>query len=283
MVVHNPNWRASQVIGLILGMTEAKGRKPVHFVPTKKQMETAHNNLDAVSDDFSILTAKSSISEKEREELILLREQVEELRQKLIGKEEVLKSAEESINRFSLALTEIGDLKHQIEEKDSLVRSVHLQLNETKIKLADRQAAVEKLEWEAKKSSKEADEVKNELDYLHNEIEMFMRIFDTSQETVSNSELREENAVAGGISHIEDLFQSNEISDQLENIEIARKDYLAAVSAAKANPDEESLATASKSRLHLQSLLAGDHGMDIAINRHALNGFTSINAESLAI
>lgn len=114
-------------------MTEAKGRKPVHFVPTKKQMETAHNNLDAVSDDFSILTAKSSISEKEREELILLREQVEELRQKLIEKEEVLKSAEESINRFSLALTEIGDLKHQIEEKDSLVRSVHLQLNETKV------------------------------------------------------------------------------------------------------------------------------------------------------
>ncbi|XP_031479604.1 protein MICROTUBULE BINDING PROTEIN 2C [Nymphaea colorata] len=273
-------------------MTDAKGRKPVHAASTKKQMDHVHNaidkftrkdNLDASSDEFSILATRSSISEKEREELILLREQVEELKRKLMEKEEELKSAEESMNRFSLAVTEIDDLKRQIEEKDSLVRSAHLQLNEAKIKLADKQAAVEKLEWEAKKSSKEADEVKNELDYLHNEIARFMRIFETSKEIVSNSELREEDAAPGDISHVEDQFQSNEIYDQLENIEIARKEYLAAVASAKENPDEESLAIASKSRLHLQSLLAGVHGMGIAKNRHAINGFSSRKAEPLAL
>uniref|UniRef100_A0A5K1BCI2 Uncharacterized protein n=1 Tax=Nymphaea colorata TaxID=210225 RepID=A0A5K1BCI2_9MAGN len=123
-------------------MTDAKGRKPVHAASTKKQMDHVHNaidkftrkdNLDASSDEFSILATRSSISEKEREELILLREQVEELKRKLMEKEEELKSAEESMNRFSLAVTEIDDLKRQIEEKDSLVRSAHLQLNEAKV------------------------------------------------------------------------------------------------------------------------------------------------------
>lgn len=70
---------------------------------------------------------------KNREELSILREQVNDLQRKIVEKDESLKSAEIEINQMKAACASIDELKFQIAEKDSLAKSINSQLNNAKV------------------------------------------------------------------------------------------------------------------------------------------------------
>ena len=72
-------------------------------------------------------------SEKDKEELIALREQVEDLQRKLAEKDELLKSAEISKSQMSAVHDKLDELKQQAAEKDSLIKSTQLQLSDAKV------------------------------------------------------------------------------------------------------------------------------------------------------
>ena len=87
----------------------------------------------ACADDFSIFSSRSLAVEKDREELIKLQEQVEDLRKKLEEKDEVLKIAENSLNQMSSVHVKLDELKQQVAEKDSILKTTHLQLSNAKV------------------------------------------------------------------------------------------------------------------------------------------------------
>jgi hypothetical protein len=70
---------------------------------------------------------------KDAEELIALREQVEDLQRKLLEKDELLKSAEVSKNQMNAVHAEFDEVKLQVAEKDSLIKSTQLQLSNAKV------------------------------------------------------------------------------------------------------------------------------------------------------
>lgn len=72
-------------------------------------------------------------SEKDKDDLIRLTQQVEELQRKLLEKDDILKSLEISKDQMTLVHEKLEDLKHQVEEKDSLVKSTQSQLSDTKV------------------------------------------------------------------------------------------------------------------------------------------------------
>lgn len=85
------------------------------------------NNLDY--DSFS----RALASEKEREELVILKGQVDDLQRKLQEKDELLKSAENSRNQMNDLKTKLDELIHQASEKDSLLKSTQGQLSDAKV------------------------------------------------------------------------------------------------------------------------------------------------------
>lgn len=120
-------------------MTDPKGRNAAQSIPTKKKRDqgdkdhgkTAGDNQDA--DSFSIFSSRALATEKETEELVTLREQVEDLQKKLLEKDELLKSAEISKNQMNAVHAKFDELKHQAAEKDSLIKSTQLQLSDAKV------------------------------------------------------------------------------------------------------------------------------------------------------
>jgi len=72
-------------------------------------------------------------AEKESEELVALREQVEDLQRKLLEKDELLKSAEISKNQINDVYAELDILKRHAAEKDSIAKSIQLQLSDAKV------------------------------------------------------------------------------------------------------------------------------------------------------
>ena len=127
----------------MLQITDAKGRNAAQSIPTKKQRDhadkdqgnNASNNEDGSSDSFSIFSSRAVPTEKDREELIALREQVEELQRKLLEKDELLKSAEISKTQMNSVHAKLEELKLQAAEKDSLIKSTHLQLSDAKVRV----------------------------------------------------------------------------------------------------------------------------------------------------
>ncbi|KAK9278122.1 hypothetical protein L1049_027680 [Liquidambar formosana] len=123
---------------------DPKGRNAAQSIPTKRQRDhgdkdqgkSARNNQDGGGDSFSIFSSRALAAEKDKEELIALREQVEDLQRKLLEKDELLKSAEVTKNQITAVHAKLDELKHQAAEKDSLIKSTQLQLSDAKIKLA---------------------------------------------------------------------------------------------------------------------------------------------------
>lgn len=68
-----------------------------------------------------------------KEEYFLVKEQVEELQMKLLEKDELLKSAENSRNQMSSVNEKLDELKHQAAQKDSLLKSTQQQLFDVKV------------------------------------------------------------------------------------------------------------------------------------------------------
>lgn len=71
---------------------------------------------------------------KEKEELVLLQGQVDELEKKLVEKEEALKLAQSSIDQMSTVNEALEGVKNQLEEKELMVMSASSELNEAKVK-----------------------------------------------------------------------------------------------------------------------------------------------------
>ncbi|ERN05735.1 uncharacterized protein LOC18433920 [Amborella trichopoda] len=235
-------------------VVEPKGRKTVQATSkSRREPGDKGDNCDGGADEF-VISSKGLVSDRDREELLLLRERVEELQKKLFEKDEILKSAESSLNQMNLVQVSLDELKHQVEEKDTFIRSVHLQLSDAKIKLADKQAVLEKLEWEVKTSNRKTEELRQHLDSMHNEVGTLMHIFETAEEKDSTVLIDDDDWT---IDDSLDLLPAMEPIDdnQLHAMEEARKAYVAALAVLRENPDESSLALAAHSRLELHRLL----------------------------
>ncbi|CAL9111054.1 unnamed protein product [Musa textilis] len=236
---------------------ESKDGRASQTISAKKRrdLDTAQrNNQNGSSDDLSIFSRNVEVenSLKDREELSILREQVNDLQRKILEKDEALKSAEIEINQMKAACVSIDELKFQIAEKDSLAKSINSQLNNAKITLADKQAALERLTWEARMSNRKIEELQGEIISMDYDVAALMQIYEKL--CINNSAVFSDDSLTSY--NLEPLPDANEIDDiEIEKMEEARTCYLAAVAAAKENPTEESLATAAEARLKLQALL----------------------------
>ncbi|KAI4341476.1 hypothetical protein MLD38_026195 [Melastoma candidum] len=238
---------------------EPKGRNIPQSIPRKNKRDTGDN--DSVKDGgggsqdgdgFAMYSSKTLAAE--REELARLRDKVEDLQWKLVEKEEVLKSAEITKGEMTSVCAQNEELRHEAGEKDSVIRSIQLQLSDARIKLADKQAALEKTQWEVMMSMKKAEKLEEELELIQREVSLFMSIF---QDLASNDSpaCGREYDVAPYYST--DLTSADNFpsAEQEREMEEARLAYIAAVAVAKEKQDEESMAFAAQARLRLQSFI----------------------------
>nr|GMC50717.1 Hop-interacting protein THI110 [Ipomoea batatas] len=236
---------------------EANGRNASQSIPTKRQRYQNKNvgsNLDGCSDSLSGLSSRSSLSEKEREELTALREQVEDLQRKLLEKDELLKEVENSKNEMASLHSKLDEMQKEFAEKDSLLRSTQMQLSDAKIKLADKQAAVEKLEWEATTSAKKVEKLQEDLEVMQGDFSLFMKfVGDLTKTNVAQPD--EEYYEDYDVSYTWDDHVTKDDLDKMQSLEAAREAYVAALATAKERRDESSIAAAATARKHLESLV----------------------------
>ncbi|KAJ1702412.1 hypothetical protein LUZ63_002191 [Rhynchospora breviuscula] len=189
---------------------------------------------------------------KEREELGLLQGQVNELEKKLVEKEEALKLAQNSIEQMCTVNEALEDVRRQLEEKELMVVSASSELNDAKIALADKQAALEKLEWEGRMSNMKVEELQGDVAHMSDEISVLMEVFEKLSPNDSDVYLDGE-MVSLECEPVEFEDDIGEIDmDKMEQ-EIAA--YMSALAAAKQNPDEKMLDTVAQERLRLQALV----------------------------
>ncbi|KAJ6396272.1 hypothetical protein OIU77_021323 [Salix suchowensis] len=207
----------------------------------------------------SFLSSRAVPTGKDAEELIALREQVEDLQRKLLEKDELLKSEEVSKNQLNAVHAKFDEVKLQVADKDSLIKSTQLQLSNAKIKLADKQAALEKLQWEAMTSNQKVETLQQELDSLQGGISSFMLVFEnlTKNNSITYAEDYDYKPC-----YLDQLPDIDDLDDrEMQKMEEARKAYIAAVAAAKEKQDDESIAAAASARLYLQSFVFRSNNM----------------------
>ncbi|XP_031371533.1 protein MICROTUBULE BINDING PROTEIN 2C isoform X2 [Punica granatum] len=239
---------------------ESKGRNAAQSMPNKKkrdhgdkeQGKNGSGNDQEDGDNFLAFSSRGPAMEKEREELLLLRGQLEELQTQLSEKDDLLKSA--AITQTKLE-TQLEELKRASADKDSFIKSIQLQLSDAKIKLADRQAALEKTQWEAMTSGKRMEKLQEELSNVQGEVSLIMSLFEGLKENDSTV-YREDYDITPYCVHESSLIDDLDTVG-IHRMEEARLAYIAAVAAAKERQDEESMAIAAKARLHLQSFIFG--------------------------
>lgn len=230
-------------------MTEAKGRN-AQSIPGKKRRENGSNEQDG-GDGFSMFSS-SAILTKEREELAELKEKVEDLQRQLLEKDEILKSAEASKNEISSVYSILDQVKKQASDKDALLRSTQAQLADVKIKLADKQAAVERLQWEAMTSNKMVEKLQEDLNAIQGEMSSYTLLF----EGLSNDNFTLPDQEYDCIPHGGHLLEIDELDElDMSKMEEAQEAYMAAIAVAKEKQDEESISAAANARLHLQSFV----------------------------
>ncbi|KAF7135232.1 hypothetical protein RHSIM_Rhsim08G0142100 [Rhododendron simsii] len=247
-------------------ISDAKGRNAAQSIPTKKRRDptdkdqgrNSSNNQDECCDSFSIFSSRALQSDKDGEELIALREQVEDLQRKLLEKDELLKSAEISKTQFSSIHAK---LEEQAAEKDSLIKSTQQQLSDTKVKLADKQAALEKLQWEAMTSNRKVELLQEDLDSMRGEISSFMLLVEglAKNPSTMSAEGYDVTPYYSSYFHQEDDWDEVE----MQEMEEAREAYIAAVATAREKQDEDSIAAAASARIYLQSFVFRAHGSSL--------------------
>ncbi|KAJ0967601.1 hypothetical protein J5N97_024518 [Dioscorea zingiberensis] len=154
---------------------ELSGRKTIQTASIRKRRDNGDNEVDD-SDGFSAISSKDG--QKDKDEVITLLQEVNDLRKKLLEKEEALKSAEDLLNQMSTTYASLEELRSQVAEKDSLVKTSNLELYNVKIKLAEKQAALEKLVWEIKMSSRKIEELEGSLISKDLEVNALMQLFE---------------------------------------------------------------------------------------------------------
>ncbi|CAN6207943.1 unnamed protein product [Urochloa humidicola] len=195
----------------------------------------------------------SGVENKPKDEVAVLREQIDDLQRKLLEKEEALRSAESSVNEMNAAYATIDELRRQLAEKEALIRSTNSQLHDAKIMLADKQAYLEKLEWEVKTSNKKVEDLQGDMSNMEFEISSLMALFEKVSENVSG------DCYDGSMPssyELEALQSTNEIDKiEVDKIEQERITYAEALAAARENPNEEHLNLAAEARSRLQVLV----------------------------
>ncbi|KAG6474400.1 hypothetical protein ZIOFF_068335 [Zingiber officinale] len=232
--------------------TEVKGARATPTFSAKKQRDLDNTQRNKQSDSCNGFTIETEKILRAQEELNVLREQINDLQRKILEKDEALKSAESEINQMKAAYISIDELRIQIAEKDSMVKSINSQLSNAKNSLADKQATLERLTWEAQMSNKKIEELQGERVSMDYEITKLMQIF---EELFANHSSIHPDASLYSYS-LEPLPVLSDMDDiASEKLEETRAAYVAAVAAAKENPTEELLARAAEARLHLQALV----------------------------
>ncbi|KAI4344001.1 hypothetical protein L6164_011279 [Bauhinia variegata] len=238
-------------------MIDPKVKNISQSIPSKKKRDHGekeqgkNGSKNPNNDSFSMLSSRALTPD--REDLVTLKEQVEDLRRKLSEKDELLKSAENSRNQVSMLSETFEELRYQSSETDSLLKSTQQQLSDAKIKLADKQAALEKIQWEAMTSNKKAEKLQEQLDSIQGDVSSFMLLLEglTKSDTYEYADDYDmEPYHSGHLPSIDDLDEM-----EVQKMEEARIAYIAAVAAAKEKRDEESIAAAANARLHLQSFV----------------------------
>lgn len=234
---------------------EPKGRKATQSIPGKKRRGLGDNDpsRNGCADEFKMFSSRASPG-KGREDLIALQEQVENLQKKLLEKETLLKSTETSLDQMNSVNVTLDELRRQAAEKDSLIKSAHLQLSDSKIKLADRQAALEKLQWEASMSDKKAEKLQEEIDSMEGEVSAFMLLLEGLSKNDSKPYAEDYDATPY---HSDIPYMGYMDEKEMQEMEEAREAYISALATAKEIQDEDSLALAVKARLRLQSFVLG--------------------------
>lgn len=90
---------------------------------------------DSNGDNGSVVPLSLSGAEnKPKDEVAVLREQIEDLQKKLLEKEEALRSAESSVSEMNAAYATIDELRRLVTDKEALIRFTNSQLHDAKVK-----------------------------------------------------------------------------------------------------------------------------------------------------
>lgn len=227
---------------------DSRNKNAVKSTHRKKQSDKKHGLPHQLSASSVNMAAK-----QDTQELRVLREELEDLRRKLVEKDELLKSAEASKNQKSSLQSQVDELKHCVAKKDSVIKTTQQQLNDAKIQLADKQASLEKLQWEAKTSDQKVEKLREELNSTHSQVSSLMLLFEglsKDQPIAPAVDYDTEPLCLECLPEIDDMEES-----EMQKMEEATQAYLAALAIAKETQDEESLAAAARARLHLQSFV----------------------------
>lgn len=215
---------------------EPKVAKPTRTTPVKRRQQ-----LDQ--------------AQKQREELAALQEQLSGLQGKLLEKDGALRSAESLIGRISAANAAVDELRSQLSDKESLVESTGSELHGAKIMLAEKQAALEKLEWEVKVSSTKVEELQVDVASMDVEISALMKVFRKITETTNRASYPTERSDDSSLEC--ELVQLDDMEGDIdtEKMEQEMSAYVTALAAAKDNPTEEFLKAVTEARLRLQAFV----------------------------
>ncbi|CAN6578032.1 unnamed protein product [Malus baccata var. baccata] len=235
---------------------EQKGRNAAQSIPARQKRDhgdkgSSKNAGSLDADSFSSFSSRASAAEKE--ELDTLRVLVDDLQKKVSEKEELLKSSEVSKDQMNTVQAKLNEYKHQVVEKDTVIKAAKQQLSDAKIKLADKQAALEKLQWEVMTSNRKVEKLEGEQDSLQGQISSFMLLFESLMKAdpiIYGEDYDISTRTVDHLPHIDDLDEA-----QMRKMEEARRAYITAVAATKEKQDEESIAAAASARLHLQSFI----------------------------
>ncbi|KAK2357644.1 hypothetical protein P8452_76920 [Trifolium repens] len=242
---------------LVKKATESKSRNIAQSISATKIRDHGANeqgqNENNNSDSFSMFSGRAFTSEKDIEELATLKEQIGDLQLKLREKDELLKSAENLRDQMNAVNAKLDEMKHHVSEKDGSLKYTQQQLSDAKIKLADKQAALEKIHWEMITSNKKVEKLQEELDSVQTDISTFTLLLEGLAKTDTAKYSDDYDTKPYVFNHVPDIDDMDEM--ECQKIEEARKAYIAAVAVCNEKQDEESIAAAANARLHLQSLL----------------------------
>ncbi|KAI3919619.1 hypothetical protein MKX01_018442 [Papaver californicum] len=240
--------------------TDPKGtKKAAQSVPSKKHRDCLcdhdkNKGKNAKSYELPTCNSRALTKVRDREEFIRLQERVEKLQRKLSEKDELLKSVQVSMKQMAALNADVSKMKKQVTGKDLLIESAHLKLSDTQVKLVNKQATMECLELEAQTSNRKVEILQEDLDSMRREISAFTLLFEVLKENDSTSYV----VVSDTVPDLDQLPYIDDIDEtEMLQLEEVRKAYVAAVSIAKENQDEESVVLAARMRLRLQSLVLG--------------------------
>ncbi|CAM8982206.1 unnamed protein product [Rhodiola kirilowii] len=229
---------------------DQKGRHTSQSILTREPGILGENerNEDGGADSSSALSQRALEAKKDREEINALNNQLEDLRRKLSEKEEFLNAAEISKNRLTSAQEELNELQYQMREKDSLLKAFERRLSDAKVKLAEKLAVLEKIQWEAMTSNNQVEKLQEDLKTAELEMSAFAILIEGLKKDETFAYTEDYDMIPHQLNDVATILD-------LKKMEEARTAYVAAVAAAKECQDEESLAAAASARLYLQSFV----------------------------